>query len=74
MEKEKEEYNSSILSLAGNIAMIFAVPVVIASFIGTRLDAYYLSGHKYTLICMGIAFVLSWILFIRKYLKITQKK
>jgi uncharacterized membrane protein len=60
----------SIYRLAGSIALIFAVPVIIAAFVGTRLDAQYFTGRRYTLIFMAIAFVLSWALFIRKYRKI----
>ena len=66
--------NASIYRLAGEIAIIFAVPVIIAAFVGTWLDAHYFSGRKFTLILMAAAFVLSWIIFIRKYRKIIKQK
>jgi len=69
-QKKLNKYNESIYRLAGVIALIFAVPVVIAAFVGTWLDARYFSGRKFTLIFMTVAFILSWVIFIRKYLKI----
>ena len=72
MESKNDKYTASIFRLAGEIAFIFGVPVIIAALIGINMDAKNLSGHKYTLIFLAISFVLSWALFIRKYLKITN--
>lgn len=74
LESKNDKYTASIFRLAGEIALIFGFPVIIAALIGSRLDAEHFSGKKYTLILLAISFVLSWALFIRKYLKITKGK
>ena len=71
---KNDKYTNSIFRLAGEIAFIFGFPVIIAAFIGTKLDAEHFSGKKYTFILLAVSFILSWALFIRKYLKITKGK
>ncbi len=68
--KEKKGKENSFLKLAGQIAIIFAVPVFIAALVGTKLDLKYASKPKFILVCLAFAFGLSWAIFIKKYLKI----
>ena len=66
LEKERDAYAGRIGKLAIHIALIFAIPVVLAIGIGRLLDV----SLVYTI---PFAVVISWVLVIRMYRKVDAK-
>ena len=64
---EREQFVTRIFWLGLEIASLFAIPLVAAILIGLRI------GGNAVWIGLPIAFVLSWVLVIIRYRKISKK-
>lgn len=61
------------VSVFTKISVWIAGPIIIALFIGDWLDHKYLTDAKYTLICVGIAFIISNIGLVLEVLAYNKK-
>lgn len=73
LKKEKDRYITRIFWLGLEIALIFGIPAGLAAYFGLKLDLYYDTGHKILSAFLIFAFILSWVLVILKYNRITKK-
>ena len=74
LQKQRDAYVHNLFWLGLKIAIFFAVPAVSAALLGKYLDATYTDGGRmWTIICLGFAFVLSWIITIKQFSKINKK-
>jgi len=72
-ETEREKYRSKAFRLMLELAVVIALPAFLALWQGKKLDKAHDSGLTYTLIFLGIAFVLSWTIIIIKYIKMDRE-
>ena len=74
MEKRlvNEDRQRGIYRIGLDIFLIFGLPVVIGALLGTKLDTFYQTGKKITLAILAFTFVLSWIIFIIRFKKISK--
>lgn len=73
LKKTKDRYITKIFYLGLKIALIFAIPAVIAVLLGKRIDASYGHDKKFSIIFLAFAFVLSWWITISMYRKLARK-
>ena len=71
--KEREKYRQRAFFMMLEVGIILAVPAFLALFLGKYLDKSNQTGDTITLILLGIAFILSWAIIIRKYIKFNKK-
>ncbi len=71
--KERERYRQKAFFMMLEVGVILAVPAFLALFLGKYLDKNNQTGNAITLILLGLAFVLSWVIIIRKYIKFNRK-
>lgn len=73
LEQERDKYVHNLFWLGLKIAAIFAVPAVLAALLGRYLDGMYSDGKVFTIVCLVIAFTLSWLIVVREFSKINKK-
>ncbi|MFW0837887.1 MAG: AtpZ/AtpI family protein [Candidatus Komeilibacteria bacterium] len=66
-KKQIEKLRHQAFTMMLSIGVIIALPALVAFFVGRWLDNRQITDHTYTLIALGISFVLSWIIIIKKY-------
>jgi len=71
--KERERYRQRAFFMMLEVGIILAVPAFLALFLGKYLDKNNQTGNTITLILLGLAFILSWVVIIRKYIKFNKK-
>ena len=71
--KEREKYRQKAFLMMLEVGIILAVPAFLALFLGKYLDKNYQTGNSVTLILLAVAFILSWVIIIRKYIKFNRK-
>jgi len=71
--KEREKYRQKAFFMMLEVGIILAVPAFLALFLGKYLDKNNQTGHTLTLILLGLAFILSWVIIVRKYIKFNKK-
>ncbi len=69
----QEEFRRKTVKAMIEIAFVFGVPAFVALFIGKRLDATYGTGKMWLLISLAVAFVSSWIVVIRMYVRLSKE-
>ena len=74
LKDSKEIYRNKAFSMMLEIGVIIAIPAVVAFFVGKHFDGQTSGNDKiYTLISLGVAFVLSWTIIIYKYIRFDKK-
>ncbi len=71
--QEREKYRQKAFFMMIEIAIIIALPAFIALFLGQYLDRDNPSSKTFTIGLLFISFILSWIIIIRKYIKLNKK-
>ncbi len=71
--KEREKYRQRAFFMMLEVGIILAVPAFVALFLGKYLDKTNQTGNTLTMIFLAVAFVLSWVIIIRKYIKFNKK-
>jgi Flp pilus assembly protein TadB len=69
LKNKREQQITGIFWFGLEIAVIFAVPAVIAALVAKRL----LSGGVWVFVCLAIAFVFSWTVMAFRYKRLSQK-
>ena len=59
--------------MALELAVVFAVPAILAALLGPRIDIYMGTKNTWTLVLILCAFVISWALVIVRYKKMTRE-
>lgn len=73
LEKRQErESNRAFLSMLYVVGYL-AIPAGIGAWIGTWLDARYNSGHRFAMLALFLAFILSWTMIIMEYKRMTAR-
>lgn len=67
--KEREKYRHKAFIMMIEIGVIIALPAFTALFLGKYLDNNLQGSGNYTIITLIFAFVISWAIIIRKYIK-----
>lgn len=73
LKEEKDKYVTKIFYLGLKIALIFAIPALIAVFVGKKLDLIYGTGKNITYSFLAFAFILSWTMTIMMYNSLAKK-
>jgi hypothetical protein len=73
VEQKREALVHKTFVLMFRILIIFAIPAIIAYFLGQWIDTTYDIRPKGTLMVLPIAFITSWVLVIRIYQKLTKQ-
>lgn len=78
MEKEqlkarKNKLQNKLYHMMIEIIFIFGGPAAIAFFVGRKIDAAQASGRLWTLVLLGTAFIISWIILISRVRKIGKE-
>ncbi|MFH1890513.1 MAG: hypothetical protein ABIJ91_03040 [Candidatus Kuenenbacteria bacterium] len=68
----RESYRHRAFVLMLELAAIIALPAFAALIIGKKIDARMDGNLKYTLLLLGLAFILSWAVIIIKYAKFNK--
>lgn len=73
LEKRQErESNRAFLSMLYVVGYL-AIPAGIGAWVGTWLDQRYDSGHRFALLALFLAFILSWTMIILEYKRMTAR-
>jgi len=72
LDKEREELTHKTFMLMIKVAFIFGVPAALAFFVGRLLDNAYDIRPNGTLVALAVSFVLSWIITIVVYRKMSR--
>ncbi len=72
IEKRREELTHKTFLMMFRILIIFGLPAIIAYFAGKWFDTTYNIRPNGTLATLAIAFITSWALTIRMYLKLDK--
>ncbi len=73
LHAQREQYRSKAFMMLVQLIAIFGVPAFAAVFFGKRLDAQYDTGRQWQLLLLAVAFVLSWTVTIRMFIKLDRK-
>ena len=74
LKEQKENYRSRAFKMMLEIGLIIALPAIVAFFAGKYFDARSVENAKtYTLLLLGLAFILSWTIIIYKYVQFDKK-
>jgi len=68
----REGYRHRAFILMLELAAIIAIPAFAALIIGKKIDARMEDNLKYTLPLLALAFILSWVIIIMKYIKFNK--
>jgi len=71
--EEREKYRHRAFIMMLEVGAIIAIPAFTALFLGKYLDKNSQSGNIITLSLLGVAFIFSWIVIIRKYINFSKK-
>jgi len=70
----RENYRAKVFRMMLHIALIFAIPAGLAVWLGNMLDQKYSTdGNTWHLVLLAIAFVSSWIIVARLYIKLNKE-
>ena len=72
LKEKRHRISDRIYYLMVEIAFIFAVPAFGGLWVGRYMDARFNTGRLYTGVVLVITFVLSWILVIARYRRVTR--
>ena len=72
-KKRRDEMATKIFWFSFQTIFIFGIPAFLASYIGLKLDNFYNTGRKITLIMLLFSFIFSWTVIILKYRKISRE-
>ena len=72
-EKLRERFRAKTFRMMLHIALIFGIPAALAAVVGTKIDAAQATGRTWTLILLGVSFVVSWVLMIRMYIRLNKE-
>ena len=73
-ESERQErFRRKTVRAMIEVAFVFAVPAFIALFTGKRLDSLYDSGKFWLFTSLAVAFVFSWGIIIRMYIRLSRE-
>lgn len=72
LKKKRTHYQNKALYFGIELVFVFGVPAVAAALIGKRLDLVNSSGRTITIALLITAFVLSWMIVIFRYKKLTR--
>lgn len=72
LKERREEFRTRIFVMMIEILYIFGLPAILSFVVGRKLDTYYSSGKKITLILLAFAFILSWVMVVIKYQKLKK--
>jgi uncharacterized membrane protein YfcA len=73
LKKQKDAYINKIFYLGLKIALIFGIPAVLGALIGKRIDAYYDTDKKFSIIILVFTFIFSWFITILMYNNLAKK-
>lgn len=73
LKKERDTLQHRLFLLILEIAFWFGIPAFGAFFLGNFLDGRYETGHRYLILLLITAFVLSWIAIIWRLKSITKR-
>ena len=74
LNDKKEIYRNKAFSMMLEIGVIIAIPAIVAFFVGKHFDGRASENDQvYTLIALGIAFILSWTIIIYKYIRFDKR-
>lgn len=71
--KEREKYRQRAFLMILEIGAIIALPAFVAVFLGNYLDNNNQAERFYSSVLLFIAFVFSWVIIIRKYIRFDKK-
>ncbi len=71
--KEREKYRQKAFLMMLEVAVIIAIPAVVAAILGTHLDKNNTESNFYTVILLAFSFIFSWVIIIIKYKKFNKK-
>lgn len=66
---KRNSYQNQAFALMWQLLFIIGTPALLAVIIGKRIDENQGTDKTWTLILLGIALVITWIMIIRKYQK-----
>lgn len=69
--ERQEEFRNKTFRMMLEVAVVFAVPAVIAVVVGKRLDTG--SSSQWLVVCLAVAFIFSWSIVIRMYTKLSRE-
>jgi len=70
---EREKYRQRAFLMMLEVGVIIAIPAFLALFLGKYIDKTNKAGNTFTLSLLAVAFILSWIIIIKKYISFTRK-
>jgi len=73
LKKQREKYRHQSFVIMLEVGVIIAIPAAVAFFLGKYLDQQNPGEKTYTLILLLIAFIISWVLIILKYIRFEKK-
>ena len=74
VDNMRENYRAKVFRMMLHIAVIFAVPAALAVWLGNVLDQKFATdGNMWRLILLAVAFVSSWIIVARLYIKLNKE-
>lgn len=73
LKNKQESIRTKTFVLMLEMIVIFGAPAFVAALLGKQIDLYYNSGKVGTFITLGCAFLFSWFLVIRKYIKLNRE-
>ncbi|MBT3419159.1 MAG: AtpZ/AtpI family protein [Candidatus Magasanikbacteria bacterium] len=73
IEERRQALTQKTFRLMLRVLFIFGIPAFIAYFLGDWVDTNYDVGSNGTLICLIVAFLLSWTLVIRMHMRLRRE-
>lgn len=73
LQQQQDTLIHKTFTIMIRVAIIFAIPAILAFFLGRYIDERFAVRPNGTLIVLGITFVGSWITVIRMYLSIDRQ-
>ncbi len=71
--QEREKYRHKAFFMMLEVGAILAIPAFVALFLGKYLDRNSNGDNTYKIILLVVAFFLSWVIIIIKYIKLDKK-
>lgn len=73
LTEKRDKITTGLFWLMLKIALIIGIPAFIGAFFGKRLDTAKETGLLFTVVFLGIAFIISWVIIYFEYKKISKK-
>ena len=73
LKDKRNDVSQKAFSMMFRVLVYLLVPALIGVFIGKRLDANVGTDKQWSLICLGLAFILSWTLIIIDYKRLHKE-